>query len=364
MTKKLGFIILGLSFILMSGCSDDSSDYQTPQTIRGVVIGSHYEGAWVCVDLDSNGVCDGETITVTDANGAWILDDPNNSELNVIAEIYVDNIKHSNHPAPPSSTLVENPIIFVAPLKGEVNGQLIVSPISTMVHKSMQENDISFEAAKESVANEVGVSSDVLLTNYDVENPSPDQAILQQQSAVEIDGLELTMSYHDNDVYFQNDHIKSGKYVVKDYYIPSAQDPDHHVRIGTVAHMEIINDNNRWGLGQLNFNLGRKGSTHAANWWKNRVSSDENIYGSEPEKLNFAMKGDLTMTIGGKTYIFEDFYLAQGHFAFGNNWWIGSKDCNNTSDEIMTCNGKDENGNRIKIQFNLYNADEFLMFIK
>ena len=363
MTKKLELIIFGLSLILLSGCGDDSSDNQTSQTIQGVVIGSHYEGAWVCVDINSNGRCDEEPKTLSDANGNWTLDDPQNRALNVVAEIYVDNIKHSKYPLPPRSTLVEKPMIFVAPLQGEVDGQLIVSPISTMVYGSMQENGTSFEVAKEFVANELGVSSDVLLTNYNVENPSPDQATLQQQSAVEIEMLEVTMTYHNNYVEFQNDNIQAGKYVVKGYYIPSAQDPDHHVKIGTVAHMDVFNHSNAM-VGVLDFVLGRKGSTAVANYWKNRVSSDENIYGVDPDKLNFAMEGDLTMTIGGKTYIFSDFYLAQGHFLFTNPWWIGSRECNNISEEIMTCNGKDENGNTVKIQFNNFNSDEFLMFVK
>lgn len=359
MTKKLRLIILGLSLILLSGCGDDSSDNQTSQTIQGVVIGSHYEGAWVCVDINSNGRCDEEPKTVSDANGNWTLDDPQNRALNVVAEIYVDNIKHSNYPLPSSPTLVEKPMIFVAPMQGEVDGQLIVSPISTMVYESMQENGTSFEVAKESVANELGVSSDVLLTNYDVENPSPDQATLQQQSAVEIEKLEVTMFYHDNSVKFENDNIQAGKYVVKDFYIPSAQDPDHHVKIGTVAHMNIFHH-----FGILYFKLGRKGSTNVANWWKNRVSPDENIYGDDPDKLNFAMLGDLTMTIGGKTYIFSDFYLAQGHILVINPWWIGSRECNNISEEIMTCNGKDENGNTVKIQFNNFNPNLFHVIVK
>ena len=73
MTKKLRLTILGLSLILLSGCSDDSSDNQTSQTIQGVVIGSHYEGVWVCVDLNSNSRCDEETITVSHSNGKCSL---------------------------------------------------------------------------------------------------------------------------------------------------------------------------------------------------------------------------------------------------------------------------------------------------
>jgi len=215
----------------------------------------------------------------------------------------------------------------------------------------MQENGTSFEVAKESVSNELGVSSDTLLTNYNVENPSADHVSLQENSDDETEKLGLTMSYHDNDVIFLIDNIQAGKYVVKDYYIPSAQDPDHHVKIGTVAYMDVYEWNDD-DAGMLTFKLGREGSTHVANWWKNRVSSNENIYNDEPGKLNFAMKGDLTVTVGGKKYVFSDFYIAQGHNWAGNNWWIGSRECTNTGeDEIMHCNATDESGKRVIFEF-------------
>ncbi len=367
MKKILGLMALGLGMIFLSGCGSDDND-DTPivqQTIQGTVVGSHYEGAWVCVDSNSNARCDGEeTITVSDANGNWKLDYPYTKELSVVAEIYVDNIKHSNYSTPPETTLVEKPMIFLAPLQGEVNNQLIVSPISTMVYRSMQENSTSFQIAKESVANELGVSSEALLTNYNVENPTADHIALQQHSVGETEKLGLSMTYHDNVVMFQNDNIQAGKYVVKDYYIPSAQDPDHHIKIGTVINMDAF-DNSGVRLGMLTFVLGREGSTNVANWWKNRVSSGENIYNDEPGKLNFAMKGDLTITVSGKTYFFSDFFIGQGHFLLSNNWWIGSRECSNTGDEyIMTCKGKDESGNTVKFKFTLWQTDEFLLVVE
>jgi hypothetical protein len=358
MTKKSGLIILGLSVILLNCCSDDSSDNQTPQTIQGVVIGSHYEGAWVCVDSNSNGVCDDdEPRTVSDADGKWSLEDPKNRELNVVAEIYVDDIKHSNYPPPSSSTLVEKPMIFLAPLQGEVDGQIIVSPISTMVHTSMQENDILFEDAKEFVANEVGVPSDILLANYDVEDPSPDQAILQEQSAVEIEKLQVAMTYHDNYVYFLGGFftVDSGKFVVEDYYIPSAQDPDHNIESGTEIELDMQDLSSGIG-GRLDFVLGRSGSTNVANWWKNRVSSDENNYNSEPDKLNFAMKGTLTLSIStfGNT-VMKDIFLAQGHNSSGNNWWIGGPNCKHWLEDednhSVNCVGTDSDGLSIGVVF-------------
>ena len=366
MTKNLGLIISALSLILMFGCSDDSSDNQTPQTIEGVVIGSRYEGAWVCVDFDSNGVCDGETITVTDANGAWTLEDPKDSTLNVVAEIYVDNIKHSNYPPPASSTLVEKPMIFVAPLQGEVEGQLIVSPISTMVHTSMKENDLPFDLAKESVANDVGVPSDVLLTNYDVENPSPDQIILMEQSVVEIDKLGETMTYHDNYVKFVTNGPKfiGGNYTVEDFYIPSSQDPNHYIQIGTVVDLDWVDIQTT----SLDFVLGRHGSSDVADWWNSKVKSNQSNYNSEPGDLNFAMKGTFVVNYEPDQWetincSFSDFLIAQGHTWDHNNWWIGGPGCRNIAGGAVTCECTDENGRSTSLSFygDPEHATEFLI---
>ena len=356
MRKVIGLITLGLSMILLSACGGDDNDTPpVPQTIQGVVVGSHYEGAWVCVDTNSNDRCDGEeTITVSDANGNWTLDNPHNSALSVVAEIYVDNIKHTNYPAPPSATLVEKPMIFIAPLQGEVGNQLIVSPISTMVYRSMQNNGTSFEVAKESVANELGVSSDTLLTNYNIENPSADHIAMQERSDDETEKLGLTsFSYHDNKLIFieidgNTNSLKGGWYKINDFYIPSAQDPDHHITIGTEINFEPD-----WNTGNpsLNFVLGREGSTNVANWWKNRVSSDQNNYNKEPGELNFAMKGDLTLLIGSDVYVFSDFFIAQGHTSIYNNWWIGGSECRYTDDNLVVCNGKDESDNTVRYYF-------------
>ena len=349
MKKIIGLMTLVLGMILLSGCgSDDNNDTPlVPQTIQGTVVGSHYEGAWVCVDSNSNDRCDGEeTITVSDANGNWTLNDPQNKALSVVAEIYVDNIKHTDYPAPPSATLVEKPMIFIASLQGEVDNELTVSPISTMVYRSMQNNGTSFEVAKESVANELGVSSDTLLTNYNVENPSADHIALQQRSDDETEKLGLTMTYHNSYVYFLN----SKRYTVLDYYIPSAQDPDHHIKIGTVVKLDVYT-----GIGgekgKLDFVLGRSSSYSVATWWRNRISSDESNYGEEPDKLNFAMKGDLTLIINGEAYVFSDFFIGQGHDATTNNWWAGSRECRYTNNQNMYCDCKDESGNTVKFYF-------------
>lgn len=68
-------------------------------------------------------------------------------------------------------------------------------------------------------------------------------------------------------------------------------------------------------------------SKNIANWFKTQVGSGQTLVcdskGTFPEKLNFAVKGTLKMTIGDKNITCQDILVAQGHFGTTNNWWMG-----------------------------------------
>jgi len=72
---------------------------------------------------------------------------------------------------------------------------------------------------------------------------------------------------------------------------------------------------------------GRKRSTGVANWFKERVGGGEtmvcNSRGNMPRGLNFAVKGTMSLTVGGQTVTCPDVILAQGNYAIANNWWLG-----------------------------------------
>lgn len=58
----------------MSACGGSDSNSSASASTSGVVTGSYFEHAKVCIDTNSNGKCDaGETSTYTDANGAYTL---------------------------------------------------------------------------------------------------------------------------------------------------------------------------------------------------------------------------------------------------------------------------------------------------
>lgn len=138
------------------------------------------------------------------------------------------------------------------------------------------------------------------------------------------------MSYHDNTVSFV---IKSpgytllgGNYVTSGQIITSGQDPDNKNRPPQTYDVAGYD-------GSVTFDVGRKGSEKVANWFSNQVGANNNTFGHDPSKLNFAFSGTLTLSIQGPglkpdiPVILEQIFLAQGHSGASNNWWFGGIAC-------------------------------------
>ncbi len=108
---------------------------------------------------------------------------------------------------------------------------------------------------------------------------------------------------------------------------------------------------------KINVMAGRKGSKSTAkcfsNWFKN---GGANVFDHQPRKLNFAIKGTLTIIYPLKhpvnitdpntgneisqtteTYVFNNIVLAQGHQGLSNNWWFGGTDCTINGPETVEC---------------------------
>ena len=78
------------------------------------------------------------------------------------------------------------------------------------------------------------------------------------------------------------------------------------------------------------------------------------------------MKGELTLIIDDKYYIFSNFFIAQGHNTWqGNNYWIGESDgcgyfADGTNGDGIKCTGADEDGFYDRAKFtNLASGDSF-----
>lgn len=132
------------------------------------------------------------------------------------------------------------------------------------------------------------------------------------------------MKYHNNDVYiladnfslFMDDKGSYGSFVIKDSKVTSGQDPDGYIAKG--KEIPIGSD------GKLVFRVGRKGSDAVAEWWCDTVRPECNTFNKNPDELNFAVKGTLTMnavldSLGIRyTITYDDVCMAQGHTAERN----------------------------------------------
>ena len=58
-----------------------------------------------------------------------------------------------------------------------------------------------------------------------------------------------------------------------------------------------------------------------------------------PAELNFAVFGNLSVTIGNTTHACPEMRIAQGHYPGTNNWWIAGTQCYHTHDDLggLTC---------------------------
>gem|GEM_PF-3085866 len=190
-------IALGLSSTLlllsMSGCGSSSDDSPVATTVSGKVIGSHYEGAKVFLDLNANLEHDAnEPFAISASDGSWELKNPEgNNELNVIADISVGNIVYSVNKLPLMKK-VKKAVKFIAPLEAtDSTGEIMISPISTMMYKKMKNDSLTFADAKRELATEVGVTQDELFESYDAVEETKSMRDLQFASEMELDELEL-----------------------------------------------------------------------------------------------------------------------------------------------------------------------------
>lgn len=160
------------------------------------------------------------------------------------------------------------------------------------------------------------------------------------------------MTYRDNEVGFQlsGDYkLVGGSYTVDSFAVTSGEDPDHHIYAGLT---KTFGSN-----GKMSFSIGRSGSKSTADWFNNTIPASRTTFNHTADKLNFAFVGSLKITLQGiglqngqDTFTFSDVGLAQGH-AVGNNWWFGGKTCNYISNNQVSCDGTDSQGNIVKFVF-------------
>ncbi|MGN6651298.1 acid phosphatase [Trinickia sp.] len=176
--------LAALAAACMSACHGSDSNSVSTGT-SGVVTGSYFEHAKVCIDANNNGKCDaGEASTYTDANGAYTL-----SGTGAIAvEIGTDAFR--NDPATGAHTAITRPLVFRAP----AGANAIVSAISTELTALMESNGGDLNAAKAALAARVGVTADKLLEDHNKETDANIKAALQAEIDETIDLIADTVA--------------------------------------------------------------------------------------------------------------------------------------------------------------------------
>ncbi|NMM26773.1 MAG: acid phosphatase [Glaciimonas sp.] len=165
------FQLLPLATLLsaaLSGCGSTS----TGVTTSGVVTGSYFRHAKVCLDNNNNGRCDaGEASTVTDNNGVFTL--PGTAA--VVVEIGTDATRFD--PVTNIETPIIQPLVFRAPAQANQ----VVSAISTELQALMDDNNGDFATAKTMLAKRLGVSEDKLLGDHNKETDATTKTILKTE---------------------------------------------------------------------------------------------------------------------------------------------------------------------------------------
>ena len=136
-----------------------------------------------------------------------------------------------------------------------------------------------------------------------------------------------------------------GKPKVRDNYVafyqyidaPSSGIPVQSVQFDETSH-SITQGQPYEGVSSVNgytldVRAGRHGSEEVAQdfnagiTWNNALGIDTSVRTSLPAELNFAVFGNLSMTIDGATRACQEMRIAQGHRGTVNKWWIAGTKC-------------------------------------
>lgn len=193
LTKSLtvGCIVLGGVAACGGGGSNSATSASTAgaasaKSLSGSVIDGAIEGASVCLDLNSNQLCDaGEQdkySAITKADGSYTLDTSGlTAEQLQNAHILVNVPATAKDADDGGKTLADagkEAFVLMAPVAGngltpdDVTG-VIVSPVTTLVSHNMVKGGMSVEQATANVQKNLGLSSDVSLT----QDPSKSDAL-------------------------------------------------------------------------------------------------------------------------------------------------------------------------------------------
>lgn len=147
-----------LSATLLFGCSafDDDDNASSKTSLSGKVADGYLQGARVCLDLNSNKVCDdGEPATVSESGGVFNLAGVTQQQLDsapLLVEVIVGETIDEDNPG----TTIDKKYTLTAPA-----GYEFISPLTTMVQSEIEDKGISAEEAKGAVQVKLGTTLDL-----------------------------------------------------------------------------------------------------------------------------------------------------------------------------------------------------------
>ncbi len=157
-----------------------------PASVSGVVIGSYFRNALVCIDSNNNGICDAsETRVQTDSNGQYSVPGSGGA---LVAEIGMDAVQYD--PDTGATVAVAKRIVLRAPKESPA----VVSVHSTAVVSEMEVNAIAFDAAAAKVASSLGVSTAKLLGDFNHESDPAAKAVLKAASTDGLNRIQLALA--------------------------------------------------------------------------------------------------------------------------------------------------------------------------
>lgn len=146
---------------LLLGCSafdndDDDDDNVVTTNMVGRVADGYLAGAKVCLDLNSNKVCDeGEPSTTSTGGGEFSLEGVTQAQLDsspLLVEIIVGETVDEDNPG----TAITRKYTLTAPA-----GYAFISPLTTMVQSEIEDSGLSPEEAEGAVQAKLGTTLDL-----------------------------------------------------------------------------------------------------------------------------------------------------------------------------------------------------------
>lgn len=158
-------------------------------------------------------------------------------------------------------------------------------------------------------------------------------------------GAAAATTYHDEVVQMPLSDstgytIVKATYTIESFSITDGQDTEEHIKAPLAQSYE-------GNKGSLSWSIGRQPSSDVATWFTQKIGANENTFGHDPSKLDFAFLGTLELILTGgalgpnqDTYVLKDIALAQGHDGASYNWWFGGPRCKKqTNDNVVMCPG-------------------------